>query len=79
MLWLSSGSDIVAFLGLSRLLGALHLSGELFQLFQQTLVGETECLHLIDAVMHGFQSALRRSAASLGDWRGSFLCSGLIA
>ena len=52
----------MAFLGLSRLLRAFHLSSELLQLFRQTLVGETEFLHLIDVVKHGFQGALGRSA-----------------
>ena len=41
------GNGVLAFSGLSRLLGALYLSGELFQLFQQTLVGETNRLHLV--------------------------------
>ena len=76
----------MAFLGQLHLLRAFHLFGELLQLFQQMLVGETECLYLIDVVMHGFQGALGRSAihvillvfSSLGDWRGSCLCSELI-
>ena len=42
-----SGNCVLAFSGLSCLLGALYLSGELLQLSQQTLVGETERLHLI--------------------------------
>ena len=40
-------NDVLAFSDLSRLLGALYLPGELLQLSQQTLVGETERLHLI--------------------------------
>ena len=41
-------SVVLAFSGLSRLLGALHLSSESLQLSQQTLVGETERLHLVN-------------------------------
>ena len=41
------GNGVLAFSGLSRLLGALYLPGELLQLSQQTLVGETEHLHLV--------------------------------
>ena len=41
------GNGVLAFLSLSRLLGALYLPDELLQLSQQTLVGETERLHLI--------------------------------
>ena len=41
------GNSVLAFSGLSLLLGALYLPGELLQLSQQTLVGETECLYLI--------------------------------
>ena len=40
-------NGVLAFSGMSCLLGALHLSGELLQLSQQTLVGETERLHLV--------------------------------
>ena len=42
-----SGNRVLAFLGLLRLLGALYLSGELLQLSQQALVGDTERLHLV--------------------------------
>ena len=42
------GNGVLAFSGLSRLLGADYLHGELLQLSQQTLVGETERLHLVD-------------------------------
>ena len=41
------GNGVLAFLGLSRLLGALYLPGELLKLSQQTLVGETKRLHLV--------------------------------
>ena len=41
------GDEVLAFSGLSRLLGVLHLPSELLQLSQQMLVGETECLHLV--------------------------------
>ena len=53
---------IVAFLGLSHFLRALHLSGELLQFPYQALVGETECLHLVCVVVYSFQCACRRSA-----------------
>ena len=48
------GDGVFAFSGLSCLLWALHLSGELLQLSQQTLVGETERLHLIDISVQSF-------------------------
>ena len=48
------GNGVLAFSSLSRLLGALHLSGELLQLSQQTLVGETERLHLISIGVQSF-------------------------
>ena len=41
------GNGVLAFSGLLRLLGALYLPGELLQLSKQTLVGETERLHLV--------------------------------
>ena len=44
---LFSGNRILAFSGLSCLLGALYLPGELLQFFQQVLVGDAERLHLI--------------------------------
>ena len=47
MLLFFLGDGVLAFSGLSRLLGVLHFLDELFQLLQQTLVGETECLHLV--------------------------------
>ena len=42
-----SGNRVLAFSGMSLLLGALYLSGELLQLSQQALVGDTERLHLV--------------------------------
>ena len=47
-------SVVLAFSSLSRLLGALHLSRELLQLSQQTLVGETERLHLVGISVQSF-------------------------
>ena len=44
---LFSGNRVLVFSGLSCLLGALYFPGELFQLFQQVLVGDTESLHLV--------------------------------
>ena len=37
-------------------LRVLHQSGEFFQVFQQTLVGETECLHLVSIGLQSFES-----------------------
>ena len=54
MLLFFLGDGVLTFLGLSCLLGVLHLSGELLQLSQQTLVGETECLHLIGIDVQSF-------------------------
>ena len=51
MLLFFLGNGVSAFSGLSRLLGALYFPGELIQLSQQTLVGETERLHLVDIGM----------------------------
>ena len=67
MLLFFLGNGVLAFSGLSRLLGALYLPGELLQLSQQTLVGETERLHLVSfwCVEHHQQtldSFSRRSA-----------------
>ena len=50
----SSGNRVLAFSGLSCLLGALYLPGELLQLSQQALVGETKRLHLIPVDLYGF-------------------------
>ena len=49
-----SGNRVLAFLDLSCLLGALYLPGELLQLSQQALVGETERLHLIRVDLYSF-------------------------
>ena len=54
MLMFFFGNGILAFLGLSCLLGALHFPGELLQLSQQTLVGETEHLHLVGIGLQSF-------------------------
>ena len=43
----SSGNSVLAFSGLSCLLGALYFPGELLKLSQQALVGDTKHLHLI--------------------------------
>ena len=40
-------NKVLVFSGLSCLLGASYLFGELFQLFQQLLVGGTESLHIV--------------------------------
>ena len=48
------GNRVLDFSGLSRLLGALYLSGELLQLSQQALVGETEHLHLMSVDLYSF-------------------------
>ena len=42
-----SGNRVLASSSLSRLLGQLYLSGELLQLSQQALVGDTERLNLV--------------------------------
>ena len=44
---LFSGNRVLVFSGLSCLLGASYLPGELFHLFQQVLVGDAERLHLV--------------------------------
>ena len=46
------GNRVLVFPGLSCLLGASYLSGELFQLFQQVLVGDAELLHLVRVGLH---------------------------
>ena len=48
----SSSSKVLDFSGLSCLLGVSYLPGELFQLFQQVLVGDAEHLHLVCVVLH---------------------------
>ena len=50
----SLGNSVLAFSGLSRLLGALYLSSELLQFSQQALVGEAEGLHLIRIGLYSF-------------------------
>ena len=49
---LFSGNRILAFSGLSCLLGALYLSGELLKFFQQVLVGDAERLHIVRVDLH---------------------------
>ena len=49
---LFSGNRVLVFSGLSCLMGASYLSGELFQLFQQVLVGDAERLHLVCVGLH---------------------------
>ena len=49
-----SGNRVLAFSGLSCLLEALYLPGELLQLSQQALVGETERLHLVCVDLYSF-------------------------
>ena len=51
---LFSGNRILAFSGLSCLLGALYFPGELLQFFQQVLVGDAERLHLVYVDLHSF-------------------------
>ena len=47
MLLLFLGNGVLAFSSLSSLLGALYFPGELLQLSHQTLVRQTEPLHLV--------------------------------
>ena len=51
MLLIFLGNGVLAFSGLSRLLGALYLLGKLLQLSQQMLIGETESLHLVGIIV----------------------------
>ena len=46
------GNRFLVFSGLSCLLGASYFPGELFQLFQQVLVGDAERLHLVRVVLY---------------------------
>ena len=62
MLLLFLGEGVWAFSGMSCLLGALHLLGELFQLSQQTLVSEVERLHLIRIGLYSFWCTCGRLA-----------------
>ena len=47
-----SGNRVLVFSGLSCLLGESYLHGELFQLFQQVLVGDAERLYLVRVGLH---------------------------
>ena len=47
-----SGNRVLVFSGLSCLLGVSYFPGELFQLFQQVLVGDAERLHLVCVGLH---------------------------
>ena len=58
----SSGNSVLAFPGVSHLLRALYLPGELLQFSQQALVGETERLHLIRIGLYSFWCTFGRSA-----------------
>ena len=59
---LFSGNRVLVVLGLSCLPGALYFPGELFQLFQQVLVGDAERFHLFHVDLHSFKLASGRSA-----------------
>ena len=54
MLLFFFGNGVLDFSGLSCLLGALHFPGELLQLSQQMLVGETERLYLVGIGVQSF-------------------------
>ena len=58
---LFSGNRVLVSSGLSCLLGASYLPNELFQLFQQVLVGDAERLHLVRVGLHSLQRASGRS------------------
>ena len=58
---LFSGNRVLVFSGMSCLLGASYLPGELFQLFQQVLVGDTERLHLVRVGLYCLLRASERS------------------
>ena len=49
---LFSVNRVLVFSGLSCLLRMSYLPGELFQLFQQVLVGDAESLHLVRVGLH---------------------------
>ena len=51
---LSLRGGVMAFLGLSYFLRALHLPGELLYFPYQALVGEMECLHLVFVIVYSF-------------------------
>ena len=59
---LFSSNRVFVFSGMSCLLGASYLLGELLQLFQQVLVGDAERLHLVHVGLHCLQHTSRRSA-----------------
>ena len=52
---LFSGNRVLVFSGLLCLIGALYLSGELLQLFQQVLVGDAKRFHLVRVDLHKFK------------------------
>ena len=56
------GNGILAFSGLSCLLGVLYLPDELLQFFQQVLIGDAEHLHLVRVDLHRFWRTSGRSA-----------------
>ena len=47
-----SGNRVLVFSGLSCLMGASYFPGELFQLFQQVLLGDADRLHLVRVGLH---------------------------
>ena len=49
---LFSGNRVLVFSSLSCLLGASYLLGELFEFFQQVLVGDAKRLHLVLVGLH---------------------------
>ena len=65
MLLLLLWNGIAAFMDLLCLLWALHLSGEFCQLPYQTLIDETECLHLIVGGVRSSESVSRSSAVNV--------------
>ena len=58
-------NGIAAFMGLLCILWALHLSGEFCQLPLQTLIDETEGLHLVASGMKSFGNVSRLSAVNV--------------
>ena len=61
------GENIMTFLGLPRLPGMLHMSGELFQCFYQALIDETKGFHFVRIDMHCFYWP-RRYAVHVAWW-----------
>ena len=51
---LFSGNKVLVFSGLLCFLGALYFPGELFQLFQQVMVGNVERFHLVRVDLNSF-------------------------